>query len=529
MLRGEMTLVVPSALAISSPACDGPTNCARSRRLCLQSAQGQITRVAHLSSLDFGTLLPNPGRKLSRFSGCCRLPSQQLQPPAMVVLLHRAVWPVATSCMGYNAVVASRSQRVLEVCNDMANAMRTQALGYFQAVANVVRCLSLDHEGGSTGGGAGGSGDGLSGGGNWSGDGGHEFPRGDYIPTCGMEAFKDNTTSDHDVHDVGLSPGEVARMIPAGELDSGTIYQCSAVEFINPHGSISDVSSWSRELVEIRPGAFCSQKDIEATVSRLLYTGWFDHVKAFFVKRSGNAIKLVFQLQGFEHPPVASCKFINVGPVFDACPSNLLGSSPKTADSLESASQPRPGSMTDSLASLTLESKVEDGAQRREPSEHQHLRPEDISSSSAFPHCGQCPLSSGTAGGAQDIVETHDHLTATSSPKPRGRLRPCLLPLSVQKEIASWLQQQKTVTVQTLSRIQKWVEEWYHSNGYNYANVKKFDGVVDGALQFNVVEGDITRLRIIHQDKGGRHVQGRTKDSVIRRELPTVVSSRICV
>ncbi|CAN4100988.1 unnamed protein product [Withania somnifera] len=98
--------------------------------------------------------------------------------------------------------------------------------------------------------------------------------------------------------------------------------------------------------------------------------------------------------------------------------------------------------------------------------------------------------------------------------------RPCLLPLSVQREILQMLKEKGTVSARLLQKIRDKVQQWYHDNGYACAQVVNFGNLNTKEVVCEVVEGDITQLVIQFQDKLGNVCEGNTQYPVVRRELP---------
>ncbi|KAI0518671.1 hypothetical protein KFK09_006107 [Dendrobium nobile] len=100
------------------------------------------------------------------------------------------------------------------------------------------------------------------------------------------------------------------------------------------------------------------------------------------------------------------------------------------------------------------------------------------------------------------------------------RSRPCLLPVSVQKEVMEMLGNQGKVSARLLQKIRDRVQKWYHDEGYACAQVVNFGNLNTREVVCEVVEGDITQLSIQFQDKLGNICEGNTQLPVIRRELP---------
>lgn len=101
--------------------------------------------------------------------------------------------------------------------------------------------------------------------------------------------------------------------------------------------------------------------------------------------------------------------------------------------------------------------------------------------------------------------------------------RPCMLPVSVHKEIADMLRKQGTVSARLLQRIRDRVQRWYHEEGYACAQVINFGNLNTREVVCEVVEGDITQLSIQFLDKLGNVVEGNTQIPVLKRELPRQV------
>lgn len=103
------------------------------------------------------------------------------------------------------------------------------------------------------------------------------------------------------------------------------------------------------------------------------------------------------------------------------------------------------------------------------------------------------------------------------------RSRPCLLPVSVQREILQLLREKGTVSARLLQKIRDKVQQWYHDNGYACAQVVNFGNLNTKEVVCEVVEGDITQMVIQFQDKLGNVCEGNTQYPVVRRELPRQV------
>ncbi|XP_057751404.1 protein TOC75, chloroplastic-like [Arachis stenosperma] len=100
------------------------------------------------------------------------------------------------------------------------------------------------------------------------------------------------------------------------------------------------------------------------------------------------------------------------------------------------------------------------------------------------------------------------------------RARPCLLPMSVHREIADMLRSQGAVSARLLQRIRDHVQKWYHDEGYACAQVVNFGNLNTQEVVCEVMEGDITQLTIMFLDKLGNVVEGNTQIPVVQRELP---------
>ncbi|KAL3637021.1 putative translocon at the outer envelope membrane of chloroplasts 75-III [Castilleja foliolosa] len=98
--------------------------------------------------------------------------------------------------------------------------------------------------------------------------------------------------------------------------------------------------------------------------------------------------------------------------------------------------------------------------------------------------------------------------------------RPCLLPVSVEREILQMMREHGKVSARVLQRIRDRVHQWYHENGYAFAQVVNFGGLNTKEVVCEVVEGDITQLLVQFHDKLGNACEGNTQFPVIRRELP---------
>eukprot|EP00246_Nothoceros_aenigmaticus_P003842 TRINITY_DN15047_c0_g2_i1.p1 TRINITY_DN15047_c0_g2~~TRINITY_DN15047_c0_g2_i1.p1 ORF type:complete len:600 (-),score=84.51 TRINITY_DN15047_c0_g2_i1:420-2054(-) len=103
--------------------------------------------------------------------------------------------------------------------------------------------------------------------------------------------------------------------------------------------------------------------------------------------------------------------------------------------------------------------------------------------------------------------------------------RPCMLPPAVEREIASWLRQETKVSARMLQRIRDRVQRWYHDEGYACAQVVNFGNLNTNEVVCEVVEGDVTKVQIMFQDKMGNPCEGNTVQKVIERELPSQLSA----
>ncbi|KAK6935809.1 Bacterial surface antigen (D15) [Dillenia turbinata] len=103
------------------------------------------------------------------------------------------------------------------------------------------------------------------------------------------------------------------------------------------------------------------------------------------------------------------------------------------------------------------------------------------------------------------------------------RARPCLLPMSVHREVLQMLRQQGKVSARMLQKIRDRVQKWYHDEGYACAQVVNFGNLNTKEVVCEVVEGDITQLVIQFQDKLGNVCEGNTQLPVVRRELPKLL------
>ncbi len=93
----------------------------------------------------------------------------------------------------------------------------------------------------------------------------------------------------------------------------------------------------------------------------------------------------------------------------------------------------------------------------------------------------------------------------------------------LQREISSWLRGETRVTARMLQRIRDRVQKWYHEEGYACAQVVNFGNLNTNEVVCEVVEGDITKVQILFQDKMGFPSEGNTQEKIIQRELPEQV------
>jgi len=105
------------------------------------------------------------------------------------------------------------------------------------------------------------------------------------------------------------------------------------------------------------------------------------------------------------------------------------------------------------------------------------------------------------------------------------RARPCMSPMSVQHEVLEMLREQGKVGAVLAHKIMPKVQKWYHDDqGYIVAQVMNLRSLPTKEVVCEVIEGDITQVEVKSQDKLGNVVEGKTKLSVIQRELPKQVS-----
>lgn len=101
--------------------------------------------------------------------------------------------------------------------------------------------------------------------------------------------------------------------------------------------------------------------------------------------------------------------------------------------------------------------------------------------------------------------------------------RPCLLPMSVHREVLQMLREQGKVSARLLQKIRDRVQKWYHDEGYACAQVVNFGNLNTKEVVCEVVEGDITQMVIQFQDKLGNVCEGNTQLPVLRREMPKML------
>ncbi|CAN1150525.1 Protein TOC75-3, chloroplastic [Linum perenne] len=102
-----------------------------------------------------------------------------------------------------------------------------------------------------------------------------------------------------------------------------------------------------------------------------------------------------------------------------------------------------------------------------------------------------------------------------------NRARPCLLSPAMNLEVRQMLRDHGKVSARLLQRIRDRVQKWYHDEGYACAQVVNFGNLNTREVVCEVVEGDITQLKIQFLDKLGNLVEGNTELRVVRRELPS--------
>ncbi|EFJ06297.1 hypothetical protein SELMODRAFT_270688 [Selaginella moellendorffii] len=105
------------------------------------------------------------------------------------------------------------------------------------------------------------------------------------------------------------------------------------------------------------------------------------------------------------------------------------------------------------------------------------------------------------------------------------KARKCMLPRRIEQEISGWLSAESRVTARMLQRIRERIQKWYHDEGYACAQVVNFGNLNTNEIVCEVVEGDITDVQIMFQDKMGLPVEGNTQVPIIERELPSQLSS----
>nr|KYP45309.1 hypothetical protein KK1_033184 [Cajanus cajan] len=104
--------------------------------------------------------------------------------------------------------------------------------------------------------------------------------------------------------------------------------------------------------------------------------------------------------------------------------------------------------------------------------------------------------------------------------------RPCLLPMTVQRDIVDMLIRSRgTMSARLLRRISHTVHKWYNDEGYLWANVVNLGKLDMEEIVCEVVEGDITKLSIQFLDKFGNVVEGNTRIPVVQRQFPMHVCS----
>ncbi|KAL6660581.1 hypothetical protein ACP70R_001616 [Stipagrostis hirtigluma subsp. patula] len=101
-----------------------------------------------------------------------------------------------------------------------------------------------------------------------------------------------------------------------------------------------------------------------------------------------------------------------------------------------------------------------------------------------------------------------------------GAARPCILPDPVCEEVLGMVKKQGNLSSRLLRTIRDRVEEWYHGEGFACAQVVGYGKLDSGDVVCEVVEGDITRVDYVFQDKLGNVVDGNTRTPLIDRQLP---------
>ncbi|KAL7116878.1 hypothetical protein ACP275_03G033800 [Erythranthe tilingii] len=135
-------------------------------------------------------------------------------------------------------------------------------------------------------------------------------------------------------------------------------------------------------------------------------------------------------------------------------------------------------------------------------------------------------------------VEIDPHMTAKEqvelmrreNEKYKRRInggRECILPKEVEGEIRGMLMQTTCLRASLLRRILNKIQKWYHDNGYHGAFVVNHNNLENnhgGDIVVEMVEGDITKLGIVFQDKLGIVCEGNTDIALIKRVLPKEVA-----
>uniref|UniRef100_A0A0E0F1V9 Uncharacterized protein n=1 Tax=Oryza meridionalis TaxID=40149 RepID=A0A0E0F1V9_9ORYZ len=99
------------------------------------------------------------------------------------------------------------------------------------------------------------------------------------------------------------------------------------------------------------------------------------------------------------------------------------------------------------------------------------------------------------------------------------RAKPCML--SEKLELQGMVKKQRKVSSGLLKRMAGRIENWYHDEGFQCAQVVSYHGNLDtGEVVCEVVEGDITKVEYQFLDKLGNVVDGNTSIPLIDRELP---------
>ncbi|KAK7257826.1 hypothetical protein RIF29_32077 [Crotalaria pallida] len=101
------------------------------------------------------------------------------------------------------------------------------------------------------------------------------------------------------------------------------------------------------------------------------------------------------------------------------------------------------------------------------------------------------------------------------------RSKPCILPMSVHREITDMLREQgsDSVGIRFFWKIRDRVMKWYRDQGFTCARFVNCRNL-DRELVFEVAEGDISQMYIQFLDYFGNVVEGKTQIPVIQRELP---------